>query len=104
MLDVLNDYMVHKTSFSPDYPESDKLLFKLPKTEINRCINKRMKEIIPETIFKDYILDKSPTYDEYISFRKVFAYQFGAVLACNYVLGTEAHLHNYLFDLRTGNI
>ena len=34
----------------------------------------------------------------------MFAYQFGAVLACNYVLGTEAHLHNYLFDLRTGNI
>ena len=32
MLDVLNDYMSRKTSFSPDYPESDKLFFRLPKT------------------------------------------------------------------------
>lgn len=104
LLDTLNDYMLHKKSSSFDYPESEKQFLKVPKTEINKCINKRMKEIIPETVFKDYILDKSPTYDEYISFRKVFAYQYGAVVACNFILSADAHLHNYLFDLKTGNI
>lgn len=56
LLDTLNDYIDKKTTFSADYPESDKLFFKLPKTEINKCINKRMKEIIPDNIFKEYIL------------------------------------------------
>jgi hypothetical protein len=72
--------------------------------EMNRCINKRMREIIPETVFKDYVLEKAPTFDEFISFRKMFAYQYGAILACNYVLGVEAYLHNYHFNLRTGLI
>lgn len=47
LLDTLNDYICRKTTYTPDYPENDKLFMMLPKTQINKCINKRMKEIIP---------------------------------------------------------
>ena len=46
-----------------------------------------MNENIPESVLKDYILDHAETYDEYISFRKVFAYQYGAASTINFVLG-----------------
>ena len=59
---------------------------------MNKAINKRMREIVPENVFKEFILEKSPTYDDYISFRKVFAYQYGTVAACNFLLSTDAHL------------
>lgn len=46
-----------------------------------------MKEIVPETVLKNYLLDKTENYDEYISFRKAFGYQYGAILAVNYMIG-----------------
>ena len=41
--DVLNEFMDKKTAFGALYPESDKSFLKLPKGEINKTINKRMK-------------------------------------------------------------
>ena len=63
-----------------------------------------MKEIVPETVFKDYLLERSTSYDEYISFRKAFGYQYGAICIINYALGIEAALGQYQFDMRTGQI
>lgn len=63
-----------------------------------------MKEIVPDTIFKSFIERKAYNYDEYISFRKAFSYQYGAVLSMNYIMAIEAYLHNYIIDLRTGAI
>ena len=31
LLDTLNDYFARKTTYSPNYPENEKLFFKLPK-------------------------------------------------------------------------
>lgn len=45
-----------------------------------------MKEIVPETVFRAFIERKAGSYDEYISFRKIFAYQYGAIMAVNYLL------------------
>lgn len=42
-MDILNDYMNKQTSYSSEYPESDKNFLKLPKNEINKSINKHMK-------------------------------------------------------------
>ena len=46
-----------------------------------------MKEIVPETVLKNYLLDKAENYDEYISFRKAFGYQYGAISTLNYMMG-----------------
>jgi len=53
---------------------------------------------------KNYFIDKAFSYDEYISFRKVFGYQYGTICAVNYVLGIEAHLQNYTIDMSSGHI
>jgi hypothetical protein len=42
---------------------------------------------VPDTIFKNYIEKKANNFDEYISFRKAFSYQYGALMATNYILG-----------------
>ena len=63
-----------------------------------------MKEIVPETVLKNYILDKAETYDEYISFRKMFGYQYGTICMINHVMGIEAVLGTYQFDMKTGHI
>ena len=63
-----------------------------------------MKEIVPNNVFKNYIENQANSYDEYISFRRVFSYNYGAILTMNYVMGIEAYLHNYIIDLKTGTI
>ena len=63
-----------------------------------------MKEIVPKTVMKDYFVQKALNYDEYNSFRKIFAYQYGAVCALNYVLGIETGVQNLTFDMKTGFI
>ena len=63
-----------------------------------------MKEIVPENVFKTYIEKKANNYDEYISFRKIFAYQYGAIMALNYILSVDANLYQYIIDLRSGSI
>ena len=63
-----------------------------------------MNQNIPESVLKDYILDHAETYDEYISFRKVFAYQYGAASTINFVLGVQGYLQNYMFELNGGHI
>ncbi len=110
-MDILNEYMIKKTSYSPEYPENDKTVIinvtqflKLPKNEINNSINKHMKEIVPETIMREYIEKKAQNYDEYISFRKIFSYQYGALMAMNYILSLDAELSQYIIDLKTGEI
>jgi hypothetical protein len=61
-----------------------------------------MKEIVPENVLKKYIEKKANNYDEYISFRKILAYQYGAIMALNYILAVDANLHHYIIDLRSG--
>lgn len=63
-----------------------------------------MKEIVPETIMREYIEKKALNYDEYISFRKIFSYQYGALMAMNYILSLDAELSQYIIDLKTGEI
>jgi hypothetical protein len=96
--------MNKETSYSSSYPENDKSFLKLPKNEISRSINKHMKEIVPENVLKKYIEKKANNYDEYISFRKIFAYQYGAIMALNYILAVDANLYHYIIDLRSGSI
>lgn len=93
--------MNKETSYSSSYPENDKSFLKLPKNEISRSINKHMKEIVPENVLKKYIEKKANNYDEYISFRKIFAYQYGAIMALNYILAVDANLYHYIIDLRS---
>lgn len=69
-----------------------------------KSINKRMKEIVPKTVMKDYFVQKASNYDEYNSFRKVFAYQYGTICALHYVLGIETGLQNLSFDMKNGLI
>jgi hypothetical protein len=53
---------------------------------------------------KDYFVQKALNYDEYNSFRKIFAQQYGAVCALHYVLGIETGLQNLTFDMKNGFI
>lgn len=53
---------------------------------------------------KDYFAQKALNYDEYNSFRKIFAYQYGAICALHYVLGIETGLQNLTFDMKNGFI
>jgi hypothetical protein len=46
-----------------------------------------MKEIVPDSVFKDFIEKKAQNYEEYISFRKQFSYQYGAIMAVNHMMG-----------------
>lgn len=46
-----------------------------------------MKEIVPDNIMKNYFSQKAANFDEYNSFRKIFAYQYAAVSALHYILG-----------------
>lgn len=102
--DILNNYLNNETSYTSEYPENDRTFLKLPKNEINKSINKHMKEIVPNNVFKNYIENQANSYDEYISFRRAFSYNYGAILTMNYVMGIEAYLHNYIIDLKTGTI
>lgn len=63
-----------------------------------------MKEIVPKTVMKDYFVQKASNYDEYNSFRKIFAYQYGTICALHYVLGIETGLQNLSFDMKNGSI
>lgn len=63
-----------------------------------------MKEIVPKTVMKDYFVKKAASYDEYNSFRKIFAYQYGTICALHYVLGIETGLQNLSFDMKNGFI
>lgn len=72
--------------------------------ELNKSINKRMKEIVPRTVMKEYFSQKALNYDEYNSFRKIFAYQYGTICALHYILGIETGLQNLTFDMKSGFI
>jgi hypothetical protein len=63
-----------------------------------------MKEIVPDTVLRDYFVEKAINYDEFISFRKAFSYQYGTILAVNYVLNNELNLANYIVNLKNGFI
>jgi hypothetical protein len=63
-----------------------------------------MKEIVPKTVMKDYFAQKALNYDEYNSFRKIFAYQYGTICALHYVLGIDTGLQNLTFDMKNGFI
>jgi hypothetical protein len=43
--------------------------------------------MIPNNLMKEYFSKKAANFDEYNSFRKIFAYQYGAVCALHYILG-----------------
>ena len=77
---------------------------KLSENDLNKSINKRMKEIVPRTVMKEYFAKKALNYDEYNSFRKIFAYQYGAICALHQVLGIETGLQNLTFDMKNGFI
>jgi hypothetical protein len=72
--------------------------------ELNKSINKRMKEIVPRTVMKEYFSQKALNYDEYNSFRKIFAYQYGTICALHFILGIETGLQNLTFDMKSGFI
>jgi hypothetical protein len=61
-----------------------------------------MKEIVPRTVMKDYFSHKALNYDEYNSFRKIFAYQYGTVCALHQILGIETGLQNLIIDMKNG--
>ena len=63
-----------------------------------------MKEIVPKTVMKDYFSQKALNYDEYNSFRKIFAYQYGTICALHHILGIETGLQNLIFDMKNGFI
>lgn len=77
---------------------------KLPKNQINKSVNTRMKEIVTSKTLKEYFLSKAIKYDDYVTFRKTFSYQYAATLAINYVMSIETQLPHCLVDLKTAKI
>ena len=63
-----------------------------------------MKEIVPESVLKDYMLCRTICYEDYAYFRKVFANQYATVLAVNYIFGIETQLGNNIIELNNGSI
>ena len=53
---------------------------------------------------KQYFTKKSLNFDEYNSYRKIFAYQYGTASALYYILGLQMGVQNLIFDMRTGFI
>lgn len=56
------------------------------------------------TVLKNYLEQQALNYDEYVGFRRLFAYNYGAIMAVNYVMAVEAKLDNYVIDMKTGNV
>ena len=52
----------------------------------SKAVNKRMKEIVPRNILRQYLEGKTATYDDFLLLRRTLAYQYGAIACLQYVL------------------
>lgn len=59
---------------------------------------------MPSHLLKSYLVEKAHSYDDFIAFRKLFAYQYGTLLCYNYIFSIETKLSDFLINLQTGYI
>lgn len=93
-----------KTPFGEDYPDNDKSYMKIPKTEVNRTINHRMKDIVPADLLQQYFMGKSNTLDDYYLFRKQFGLSYAPTQLLQYIFGNESVLSDFIVALNTASI
>jgi phosphatidylinositol kinase/protein kinase (PI-3 family) len=104
LLDILNDHMDNKTNYPEGYFDNDKNYQKLPRHEVTRMINKRMKDIVAENVLEQYFMDKATTLDDYYLFRKQFAYSYAPLQLLQYMFCNESMLGDYVIQLTTASI
>jgi hypothetical protein len=63
-----------------------------------------MKEIVPESLLKDYLTRKAVTHDDFLALRRVLSYQYGSMLCLHHTLSIDTALPNFMLNLQTGNI
>lgn len=107
-LDILGDYLDKKTTFKNDYPNSDKNvsipLLQLINLPNNQVINRRMKEIVPSNVLRQFLESKTTTYDDFLILRRNLSYQYGAFSCLHYLLSIPLLLENIFINLKTGDI
>lgn len=103
LLDILNEHM-SKTSFGEDYPDNDKSYQKIPRSEMNRAINRRMKDIVPNNLLEQYFMGKANTLDDYYLFRKQFALAYAPTQLLQYVFGNESVLSDFVVTMTSATV
>ena len=58
----------------------------------SKAVNKRMKEIVPSNILRQYLEGKTATYDDFLLLRRTLAYQYGSIACLQYVLSIPLEL------------
>jgi hypothetical protein len=106
-LDILNNHLEKNTSYKQDYPFSDKnvpISFMQVMEWPKKAINKHMKQVIPTNVLRQYLEDKTNTYDDFLMLRKTLAYQYGALSCIQFTLSIPLELENIFINIRTGDI
>ena len=76
----------------------------LPRRDRDVKINKRMKEIVPSDVLKNYLVGRTQSYDDFLTLRRTLSYQYGVLQCLNFVLSVPTELGKFMLDLRTGGV
>lgn len=93
-----------KTPFGEEYPDNDKSYLKLPKGEVNKAINRRMREIVPHNLLEQYFMGKTKTLDDFYLFRKQFGLMYAPTQLLQYLFSNESLLSDFIVSLNTAAI
>lgn len=55
-------------------------------------------------MLRQYLEDKTNTYDDFLMLRKTLAYQYGALSCVQFTLSIPLELENLFINIRTGDI
>ena len=76
----------------------------LPAKEKDVTINRKMKELVPVDLLRQYITSKTRSHDDFFTLRKTLSYQYGAVLCLNHALSIETTLDKVMMRLSDGRV
>jgi len=63
-----------------------------------------MREVVPKNVLRQYLEDKTNSYDDFLMLRKMLAYQYGALSCVQFTLSIPLKLENMFINVRTGDI
>ncbi|EGR27864.1 transformation transcription domain-associated protein, partial [Ichthyophthirius multifiliis] len=68
----------------------------------DKNVNQKMKQLIPDTVLSDYLLQKTGDFMDYICLRKEITYNLSTAMFYNYFLGKSLSLSNIFICQQSG--